>query len=43
MAEARLRGRAIKLVPNLPNPLLAIVLPRCGVQMNTTRLIRGLA
>ena len=30
MAEARLSGRAIKLVPNLPNPLLAISLPRCG-------------
>src|SRR5262249_44832780 len=36
-------GRLIKLIANLPNPPLAIALPRCGVQINTTRLIRGFA
>src|SRR5437879_527050 len=40
---AMLSGRLIKLMPNLPKPLLAISLPRCGVQMKTTRLILGFA
>src|SRR6266550_1577196 len=36
-------GRLIRLIANLPNPPLAISLPRCGVQINTTRLMRGFA
>src|SRR3954463_15478066 len=42
-AVATVRGRVIKLIPNLPIPPLAISLPRCGVQTKTTRLIRGFA
>src|SRR2546423_9623232 len=40
---ATVRGRVIKLIPNLPIPPLAIALPRWGVQTKTTRLIRGFA
>src|SRR5205814_10681201 len=36
-------GRLIRLIAILPNPPLAILLPRCGVQMKTARLIRGFA
>src|ERR1700745_2059020 len=36
-------GRVIKLIPIFPIGLLARSLPRCGVQMKTTRLIRGFA
>src|SRR6516164_8686639 len=36
-------GRLIKLIANLPNPPLAILLPRCGAQMKTTHWIRGFA
>src|SRR6266513_2811517 len=38
-----LAGRVIKLIPIFPIGLLARSLPRCGVQMKTTRLIRGFA
>src|SRR5215475_2851788 len=38
-----LAGRVIKLIPIFPIGLLARSLPRCGVQINTTRWIRGFA
>src|SRR5215813_1720239 len=38
-----LAGRVIKLIPSIPIGLLARSLPRCGVQINTTRWIRGFA
>src|SRR5215217_4357557 len=43
MTVVSLAGRVIKLIPIFPIPLLAMSLPRCGVQIKTTRLIRGLA
>src|SRR5215470_6349970 len=43
MTAVSLAGRVIKLIPILPIGLLARSLPRCGVQIKTTRLIRELA
>src|SRR5215475_14302005 len=43
MTAVSCAGSVIKLIPILPIGLLARSLPRCGVQINTTRLIRGLA
>ena len=43
MTAVSLVGSVIKLIPIFPIGLLARSLPRCGVQMKTTRLIRGFA
>src|SRR5206468_8817465 len=43
MVVASLVGSVIRLIPIFPIPLLAKSLPRCGVQIKTTRLIRGFA
>src|SRR5262249_52762614 len=43
MTAVNVAGRVIRLIPIFPIPLLARSLPRCGVQIKTTRLIRGFA
>src|SRR5256886_15347109 len=43
MTAASLVGSVIRLLPIFPIPLLARSLPRCGVQIKTTRFIRGFA
>src|SRR5204863_8614313 len=43
MTAAILVGSVIRLIPIFPIPLLARSLPRCGVQIKTTRFIRGFA